>query len=116
MCACGVSIRHHPLVRKDAAALSPVLRQDQEPGDHRRRPTERSGNRRPEAQLFAVLAQGLLNRNELSLDFNDQQRSRWFVPGQDVDGSALAALGVGDLGFGFPVQPLEPRQTSPEQP
>ena len=84
----------------DPSASGPILRQHEEPRDHGRIPAEafaRDPGRK--ADLRIVATKCLLDRGELGLELDHQQRARRLVPGQQVDGPALAEYRVGDLGL-----------------
>ena len=58
--------------------------------------------------LLVELAERRLDRHELRLDLDDEQRRGWLVPGEEVDGAPLAPLRIGHLGGASASRGLEP--------
>jgi hypothetical protein len=79
------------LVLVDVAPRRPVLRKDQQPCDGGWIPSEAlSGDPGSEANFRVVSSQRLLDRRELGLELDYQERARRFVPGKQVDRAAFA--------------------------
>ena len=101
---------------KDSPALGPILRQDEQPADGRRPPSEWSSDAASQAELLVELPEGRLERCELALDLDHEEACRSRVPGEEIHRAALAELGIRDLGGDDPADRLEPGSAGSENP
>jgi hypothetical protein len=93
-------------VAKDAIPRGARLGQDEEARRGRGSPTDAlSRNLAREANLFVVTPESLLDRRQLGLDLDHEERARGAVKAEHVDGPAFAIDSVGDLDPRFPAVP-----------
>ncbi len=84
-------------------SLCSIGRQDEQTGNDSRAPAKAlADDLRSQANLLVELAKGRLDRHQLCLDLDDEERARVPAPGHQVDGASLAILGVRHLGDDLP--------------
>ena len=90
----------------DLAPLSGKGRQDEEPADgSRRRPAETIASDLGRQSLFGIVpAERLFHRGEFRLHLDDQQRTRRWMPRENIDRTTLPADGKRDFRLDLPTE------------
>lgn len=112
----GIRRPQDQVVPSNVPAWSRLVGEHQQPGEVRRPPPEALGDDlRCQPNLRVVTPQRLLDRRDLRLDLDHEQRSARGVPCHQVDRPALAEDGKGHLGPRLPAERFQATRDSADE-